>query len=474
MLAADGARRSSPKGATRPRLAPPEPITTPVLQEYLAAAAKLRIELVPWQRVAARYMIATQGKRWRWPEVCIVVARQNGKTKLLLPRVLMGLERGESILHTAQNRKLPGKTFREIASAVLTDPVLGATAEVRKANGQEEVRLPGGGRYFLVAPTPGAARGETADLVLIDEVREQQDQDLMDAILPTITARPGAQVIYLSNAGDEDSVILNELKRRGEQGDGRLAYLEWSAGPERGLDDVAGWAEANPMLGYGMNLATLEGFRRSRPPTSFETEHLCRWVQSMLPGFLPPELWERQHAGRGTTPHLEHPARPTMAVALDASGRRASVCLAWMQTDGSIALRLTDDLNAEGGLDIDRMGRDLRDAATRAKVRAVGHDPETEAELIKYQRQSTPVIGRAFTAASQTFVQAVQAGRLRWEDDTGALTADLAWTARRIDADDGTFFAVKAKPDRPITAILAAIRAVSLATGDRPPSPRVF
>lgn len=479
-------RRNEVVGNATPRIAPPVPVGRSLLTDYEAAAKSLNLTLQPWQRTAARYITALSKKparrprkdepdeKWLYPEIAIVVARQNGKTTLLLPRIKMGLVRGEAILHTAQNRILPRETFRRIASAILMDPELGPDAVVRKANGQEEIRLLNGGRYKLVAPTADSARGESADLVLIDEVREQRDQDLMDAMLPTITAKANAQIIYCSNAGDEDSVVLNELKRRGEEADPNLAYLEWSADPTRSLDDEDGWAEANPMLGYGLDIDVLRRFRTTRPAASFETEHLCRWVQTMLPGFLPAELWERQHAGRGTTPRLEAPNRAMMGVALDASGKRGSVCLAWMQTDGTIALRLTDDITADTTIDVDKLGKDLRQAKVRVHARDVGYDPETEGELAKYLSGAKPVIGRAFTSACLSFVQAAQAGRLRWEDETGALSSDLAWTARKIDADDGTFAAVKARQDRPITAMLAAIRAVSLATGNRMAGVGVF
>ena len=149
--------------------------------------------------------------RWAFREVCIVVARQNGKSELLVPLIVMHLRRGSHILHTAQNRDLPRKTFLRVAALIGGDA---DTLSVRRANGQEEIITASGGRYKVVAPN-GSSRGESADLVLIDEVREQHDQDLMDAMLPTITARPNAQVIYLSNAGDDESVVLNDLRRRG-------------------------------------------------------------------------------------------------------------------------------------------------------------------------------------------------------------------------------------------------------------------
>ena len=52
-------------------------------------------------------------------------------------------------------------------------------------------------------------------------------------------------MIYLSNAGDETSVVLNAIRKRAGQ-DLALAYLEWSAPPEALLTDREAWRQANP------------------------------------------------------------------------------------------------------------------------------------------------------------------------------------------------------------------------------------
>jgi hypothetical protein len=53
------------------------------------------------------------------------------------------------------------------------------------------------------------------------------------------------------------------------------------------------------------------------------------------------------------------------------------------------------------------------------------------------------------------------------------VTDDLTWTSRKQDHETGSYQAVRAQDDRSITASLAAIRAVWLASGPRPVSPKV-
>jgi phage terminase large subunit-like protein len=137
----------------------------------------------------------------------------------------------------------------------------GRPTKPRYANGQEEVRLTNGGIYSIVAPTRGGARGPSRDLVIIDELREMDTWDFIAAAKPTMTASPDPQMLYLSNAGEEHSIVLNAIRDRAAS-DPALAYLEWSAAPERTPDDREGWAEANPAMGHerdgmGSVLATL-------------------------------------------------------------------------------------------------------------------------------------------------------------------------------------------------------------------------
>lgn len=450
------------RGHALPRIAPPVPAKS-LWRDYAAAAQELGIRMMPWQRTAVRYITGQNRNGWAYREVCIVVARQNGKTELLVPLILMSLRNGKNVLHTAQNRDLPRQTFLRVARLVAGLPEI---ESIRKANGQEEIISVSGARYKLVAPNSNV-RGESADLVLIDEVREQHDQDVMDAILPTITARKDPQVIYLSNAGDDESVVLNDIRRRMDS-DPRLAYLEWSASPERGLDDREGWAEANPGLGYTISEETLEYNLTNRPAASFETEHLCRWVITMQPRLVTERAWlQARHP-------LEAPVRPCMGIGHDPSGTRASAVLAWQQTDGHVAMRLIAEVTGDP-IDVTRLGSDLRQLALRAGVRSVGFDDWTDKDLARFfPKVAKAIIGKEFANASENFVRVVHSGRLHW-DDAEAVTHDLTWTARKPHADSGAWHAVKANDDRPITAALAAIRAVWLASeGEKPAAPRIY
>jgi hypothetical protein len=410
-----------------------------------------------WQLRAVSSITAERKSRLQYPEAAVIVARQNGKTALLRTLIILKLLRGRKIMHTAQNRELPREVFTEVADAMVEHWRADLKKLPRLANGQERIELWNGGLYRIVAPTRGGARGPANDDVLIDELREFDSFDFMAAARPTLTASKDPQMLYLSNAGDETSVVLNAIRKRADA-DPSLAYLEWSAAPDRPITDQAGWKEANPRF-ERYPRQTLDYLQRQfqtydleGQQAIFETEHLCRWVTSLLPRLVADVPWLRSAA------QLEPPTATFMGVAVD--GTRASAALAWQQSDGTIALTIAADVTGDP-LDIDELGRRLLLTQAQLAVQVCGFSPATDRDLARHLRVTHAIAGQEWASASDRFARMVDGGRLR-HADAGPIGADLPFTARRIAA--GTWHADKAKADRPVTAALAAIRAVWLAT----------
>jgi hypothetical protein len=467
------ARRPALKGSPTPRLAPPTPLKSDV-KGFKATARKIGLKLFRWQETAAHYLEAINARgRHLYREVAVVVARQNGKTTLLVPLIVKRLVAGRRIMHTAQNRELPREVFAQVAEIIeryypeLLLQRNGRVVRPRFANGQEEIRLNNGGRYRIVAPTRGGARGPTNDDVIVDELRELEGFEFIAAAKPTMTASPDPQIIYLSNAGTVDSVVLNALRERAGK-DPRLAYLEWSAAPDRAADDQAGWAEANPSIGaIPTMLEYLEDEYLSNKLGNtlplFEVEHLCRWQNAIRETLVDAYAWNR-----GEDEELEAAIRPAMGISLDPDGKRASAAVAWQRSDGSLGLRLLFNVTGDP-IDTDQLGPDLVAAARAQGVRLVGFDPLTDAVLAKHFRRTEPIAGQKWANASARFVAALESEKVKWQD-CAAVGDDLTWTARKPHDETGSFQAVRAQDDRPITAALAAIRAVWLASTPRAPS----
>jgi hypothetical protein len=294
---------------------------------------------------AARYLTALDpAGRWLYREVAVIVARQNGKTTLLIPLILQRLLAGQRVMHTAQNRELPREVFGQVADLIVKNYRSLLRSKPRFANGQEEIRLLNGGLYRIVAPSRGGARGPSNDLVIVDELREMVDMDFIAAAKPTLTASNKGQMVYLSNAGTEESVVLNALRDRSTI-DKSLAYLEWSAAPERAPDALAGWREANPALGYMPGI--LENLRSEYQANMlggtlgiFETEHLCRWAVSLRPTAFRMEAWQ---ANRCSEPLAGVDPPFALGIGVAPGWQRATIAIAALRPDGRIGVEILRD-----------------------------------------------------------------------------------------------------------------------------------
>lgn len=468
-----------PLGQGLPRISPPTPVRSD-LDAYLAIADQVGIDLMPWQRNAARYLEALgPGEQHLYREVAVIVARQNGKSQLLIPLIIKRLLAGHRVMHTAQDRSLPREIYGFVAEWMLDNyselfPTRsGRVTKPRYANGTEEVRLTNGGVYSIVAPNSGGARGPSRDVVIIDELREMDTWDFIAAAKPTMTTSRDPQLVYLSNMGEESSVVLNAVTARAGK-DESLAYLEWSAMPGRLVDDPVGWSEANPAMGYERGqmgsvyetlVADLRTARLENTLPIFEIEHLCRRMPSTQPKLVPDAVW---NLCQGDTSVPE--GRPAMAFNMAPDGSRASAALSWPMADGRIALVELADVTGDP-IDVDAFGKDLKALSVEKRVRKMGFASWTDAALARHLPRAEAIDAKEYAAATSNFVSLVQSGRLVW-DACADVTSDLAWTSRKPH-DNGTYIAVPATPERPVPAILAAIRATWLASAPKPAAPRI-
>ena len=420
------------------------------------------IPLLDWQRYALEVGMEREGDRWAYPDVGIAVARQNGKTGgVLQPRILTGLLLwGESFLHSAQNRELPRESFLEIAGILESRFPERLAARPRRANGQESIRMRNGGSYKIVAPRPDAPRGLHADVVILDEIREYRDHDFVTAILPTLNTSPDPQVWTASNAGDPDSVVLNNLRGRGLSDDPSIAWLEWSADPALSSDDPLGWLQANPSMGVLIDESRIAHLHETLTPEGFETEVLCRWVEIAGTRAIPSELWEA-----ATDPDIPGPSsRPVIVIDVDPERTAAAMVAAWHLPDGRIGTDLvlyrTGDLDALEAAVLEEI-RDLTPSV-------IGFDPWTTeglAERITAAGYVTePVTGRGWVAACQTLLEMLTTDRLR-HPGREAVTAQLAHAGRR-QTTEGRWWITRTS--EPIPAVTATARAVYLASRPRP------
>lgn len=251
-------------------------------------ASVLGVMLFLWQRLAADVALEidplTRALRYR--TVGISVARQNGKTLLVIVRVAMELIRPRrTVVYTAQDRNYARRQWEKHCDWLVSIPAF--AREVRtyhKGNGHETLTMRNGSEYIIVTPNDDAGRSLTIDLAVIDEAYAQRSMALVGALTPTMITRPSAQLWVLSNAGTFTSALFRHYTEVGRSsiGDDRakLCWLEWAADTSADLLDVDAWADANPALGLpgGPLFDALEGKLLDVGEDTFRREHLNQWL----------------------------------------------------------------------------------------------------------------------------------------------------------------------------------------------------
>lgn len=357
---AEPATSAPPKrlGFTEPR------IFTPPLRELTPetslgfdvidfAQQDLGVTLHPYQKwlyVHALELLPDGNFRFR--TIIVLIARQNGKTTwwkilVLYAMCVLGMK---LVMSTAQDLDTAEGTWQEVVDWVLEQdddteqyahPDLAEMVDrVVQKNGSKSLDLLTGEKYKAKAANRRAGRGKSAELIGLDELREQQNWDSWSAITHTTMARERALHVGLSNAGDLLSVVLRYFRmiahlalgdpdgiNQAEEGsaaqllgqselddeqiaelededDDTLGIFEYSAPPGCAINNWDGIAQANPALNHpnGISERAVRAAMKE-PEWSYRTEVLCQWPDGTLTGPFPAGAWsecaaKKDRAGR--------------------------------------------------------------------------------------------------------------------------------------------------------------------------------
>ena len=272
-------------------------------------------ELYPWQKFALIHALEIAGSlkgKWtfRFRTVLFLISRQNGKTVLseVIASFFLNMLGVDSVFGTS----LSLDKAEEVWEAVIRDqediPDLSQDIErVSRTNGNKRLILTDGRQYKVGAPTRRAGRGDSNDLVMLDEIREHRDWETWSAAAASTVAKPNGIIMCFSNAGDPDSIVLRQLRSQavaaidgkeaqnfgGEVDSKSLGLFEWSAPDEAKTDDMKALAQANPALGYGLlTERALMSNRATFPENKFRSECMCQQVETILPQPFPDGAWD--------------------------------------------------------------------------------------------------------------------------------------------------------------------------------------
>lgn len=353
-------------GYETPRIfTPPLRELTPETTHGFAAikfAEGLGINLFPWQRwllLHALELDPDDDRLYRFRTIIVEVARQNGKTLLMLILALWHIYAKDSrmVIGTAQDLAKSESAWAEAVELAQGDEELADLIEKITLAHPKVLKLVSGAEYRVATASRRGARGFSGDLILLDELREHQSWDSWAAVTKTMMARPRAQAWAFSNAGDVLSIVLRYLRTQAHRdldwpdgdgdkdvlgeldaemeeflagaGDIPVGFYEWSAAPDSKRTDIDALAQANPSMNHTdivedcVTERALMHALRTDPPHIFETECMCRWISMADAGPFPEGSWRET---------LDNKARPVdggrQLVCVDVSWNRGKTYIA--------------------------------------------------------------------------------------------------------------------------------------------------
>lgn len=453
----------------------------------------------PWQEWLSIHVgeLLPDG-RPRFRRVLILVARQQGKTSWARKLILWWLfvDVAPLVMATSSNRTYAKQLWKQVCGIARGNPLLSAELgpkSERLTIGEEALIRPArpdhnepAAEYRFAASNRKAGRSATIHRALLDELREHDSFDTWNAVTYATNAVRAAQLIAITNQGDDGAIVLDHLRlpaikylETGE-GDHRTGLFEWSAPDGADPTDLAALAAANPDLGNRTDPDVLLADARSAVAaggaelTGFRTEVMCQRVHVLNPA-IDPDLW-KQAATSTPTPLDQHRRQVALCVDVSLDGMHATLVAAAV-LEGRVHVEIVTAWSGAGCTA--QLRRDLPGIIAQVRPRVLGWWPtgpaaSVAADLADRGTRAWPPRGVTVAeikteaaAACMGLAEQVTAGELVHPDDpllnlhVGAAvklhTGQARWTFTR-------------NGDAAIDAAYAAAGAVHLAR-TLPPAP---
>lgn len=327
------------------------------------AVKVMNMTLDPWQEWLLIHILEIVGNletgnwRFRFRTVVVEVARQNGKTTIskVISSYFLNVLGVKSIFGTSLSLEKAEEVWDAVVLEQESNPILsGEIDTVARRNGGKKLILTGNRVYKVGAPTRRAGRGDSNDLVLLDELREQRDWETWSAAAASTVAKPRGLIICFTNAGDPDSIVLRDVRNKaiakiegtkandfgGNVDDESLGLFEWSAPEKAETDDIKALAQANPALGYGrLTIDALMAQRETFPESKFRSECMCQQVETILPEPFPEGAWL---GGQDEGSYIREDSELFWGIEMSQDRRYTIIAVCGMREDGNYHVELVE------------------------------------------------------------------------------------------------------------------------------------
>lgn len=293
--------------------------------DFCELAESVGVNPFPWQRwVLDKGLQETHEGRWASFQNTIVVSRQNGKDEIFL---ILGLGwlfiTGERLIgHSAHEYKTAMEAFRRLTGVIEnSDDLRRKVKKIINTNGEEGIELHPGAtiitgssslhttiahqqRMRFLARSKGAGRGFSFDKMIWNEAYALTAPQV-DAVLPTMSARPNPQ-LWLGSSPPLDETLGEAMFRARRNMGPRSMFIDFGMpftldeigpcatpgcshqyGKVAGciLDDPEVWGRVNPSYPRLITREAIERERESMDPVGFARERLGAWPPDLEQGY---------------------------------------------------------------------------------------------------------------------------------------------------------------------------------------------
>jgi hypothetical protein len=280
-------------------LVQPSDIATSDFPRIQRVARKAGIEYDLWQQGLATLLFGRKRDKQYAAGIggaVISICRQVGKTFTVgsCIFILCILARGLKVLWTAHRSRTSDETFKSMTAIANNKLLKRYVSDIRRANGQQEIRFANGSRIMFGAREQGFGRGfDDVDIEIFDEAQILTERAL-DDMIPATNVAANPLIIFMGTPpkpGDP-SEVFEEKRRDALAGVDGMLYIEFSADRDADPDDREQWRKANPSYPKRTSEAAILRMRNLLGADSFRREGLGIWDETTSISAIDAQQWK--------------------------------------------------------------------------------------------------------------------------------------------------------------------------------------
>ena len=390
----------------------------------------------PWQAALAYDVMAVDDEDlWTHQKFGYAIPRRNGKSEVVIMRILYGLKHGEKILYTA-HRTTTAHSIWERVDKACEKAGIGIESRFR-AYGKEHLYVEGGGKIEFRTRTSTGGLGEGYDLLIIDEAQEYTpDQEA--ALKYVVSDSLNPQTIMLGtpptaiSAGTVFPKYRNNILQGGMFESG---WAEWSVEEMSDQYDVDKWYDTNPSLGFTLTERKIrsEIGKTEESELDFNIQRLGLWLKYNQKSAISQNEWDALELKE--LPKLKGPMFAGVKFGHDTSNVSLSIAVKTIADD--VFVECIDCQPSRAG--VSWLLQFLRSPGVKqvAVDGDSGRGILTEAMHQLSMKKPVFVTTSDFIMANSMFEQAIEAGKVKHMDQASLRQVVSNTEKRRIGSNGG-------------------------------------